>query len=220
MKKEESDKLFRNISKEHVEVLLRKFGIDVEVVAIHPTTGLSIDNKYLEMDFVIEIKDHKMKDLEFQTTKVTKKVQYRSLKYAVYLSENTNMDSEVLVISSVEEPKVKILNISEDFKYPLKIYSLKNIDGDKVLNKIKDKISNNEKLTLDEYIDLVIMGYYNSKNPVKNIKSAIEILTGIKDETADIEQLITFQYLMYNKFRCKYEELKKAAKKTTKKTDK
>ena len=54
------------------------------------------------------------------------------------------------------------------------------------------------------------MGYYNCKNPVKNIKSAIEILTNIKDETVDIEQLITFQYLMYNKFRCKYEELKEA----------
>ena len=37
-----------------------------------------------------------------------------------------------------------------------------------------------------------------------------KLLTNIKDETVDIEQLITFQYLMYNKFRCKYEELKEA----------
>ena len=161
------------------------------------------------MDFVTEIKGPKMRDIEFQTTKLTIRDQIRFSKYALYMKETWKMDSDVIVITTEDEPSEKVLRISENFVHKIKIYSLRNIDGDKIINKITDKVNNNEKLTLDEYIDLVIIGYYGSEDKVRNIKKSVEILTNIKDETQDMEKLITFQYMMFNKFVRIYDELEK-----------
>ena len=53
------------------------------------------------------------------------------------------------------------------------------------------------------------MGYYNCKNKEKNIESAIKILTNTYDENENIEKIISYQYLMYNKFLKKYQNLEK-----------
>ena len=205
----ETDKLFRNITKDYLEVVLEKFGIDDKVIRLHPTSGLSIDNKNLEMDFVYENQDGIVKDLEFQITRVDENDQYRFLKYNVYMSEYHRKPSEVLVLSAVEASKEIKLKVGPNLTYVLKIYSIIDVNGDEKLNTIKTKLKNNLKLNISEYIDLVFMGYYNCKNKEKNIESAIKILTNTYNENENIEKLISYQYLMYNKFLKKYKNLEK-----------
>ena len=205
----ETDKLFRNITKDYLEVVVEKFGIDDKVIRLHPTSGLSIDNKNLEMDIVYENQDEIVKDLEFQITKVDENDQYRFLKYNVYLGEYHRKPSEVLVLSAVEPSKEIKLKVGPNLTYVLKIFSIIDVNGDEKLNTIKTKLKNNLKLNISEYIDLVFMGYYNCKNKEKNIESAIRILTNTYDENENIEKLISYQYLMYNKFLKKYKNLEK-----------
>ena len=53
------------------------------------------------------------------------------------------------------------------------------------------------------------MGYYSCKNKEKNIETAIKILTSVYDENENIEKLISYQYLMYNKFIKVYKNLER-----------
>ena len=161
------------------------------------------------MDFVYENQDGIVKDLEFQITKVDENDQYRFLKYNVYLGEYHRKPSEVLVLSAVEPSKEIKLEVGPNLTYVLKIFSIIDVNGDEKLNTIKTKLKNNLKLDISEYIDLVFMGYYNCKNKEKNIESAIKILTNTYDENENIEKLISYQYLMYNKFLKKYKNLEK-----------
>ena len=53
------------------------------------------------------------------------------------------------------------------------------------------------------------MGYYTCKNKDKNIETAIKILTSVYDENENMEKLISYQYLMYNKFIKIYKNLER-----------
>ena len=209
MVQKETDKLFRNITKDYLEVVFEKFGINDKIVRIHPTSGLSIDNRGLEMDFVYENQDGIIKDAEFQITIVDVNDQYRFLKYNIYMNEYYGEPCEVFVLSAVEKAKVKKLKLSQDNTIKLKIFSIIDVDGDEKLNSIKVKVENNLKLNLSEYIDLVFMGYYSCKNKEKNIETAIKILTSVYDENENMEKLISYQYLMYNKFIKIYKNLER-----------
>ena len=104
---------------------------------------------------------------------------------------------EVHVLSTVEKKKTKWHNVSSEACFPIYIHSLKNIDGDKLLNRANAKIGTNQKLTTKDLLMISLLFFMKSENTVENniLDSAVTI-TNIPDLYDDISQFVKGLVLM------------------------
>lgn len=121
--------------------------------------------------------------VEFQSSVVTEDDVDRFMKYAVltYLREGKNV--HIYVISTVEEQDRVIRrkwNLFNEFTIYIK--SLKSIDGNKTLNRIKQKIKNNE-VNNEDIADLETIIF------MKSDKSVVELLWEIATLVNCIENM-------------------------------
>ena len=101
------------------------------------------------------------------------------------------------VLSTVEKDGVKLYNVSSKARFHIYLYSLKNIDGDKVLNKMNVKIGNNQKLTSKDLLMISLLYFMKSrKSPEINILHSAVTITNISDLDEDIGQFVKGVVLM------------------------
>ena len=181
------------------------------------TLEISKNNKQF-LDYVLEISENKVIDLEFHSTVLTLDHLGRYGTYKIYL----RIDSKKLVYQCIlctADPKLskKQLCINENEELKLDIIFTQEDDADEKIKILEDIINNNRKLTNTdiEIMYLTVALFMNSELSKSELLLKIAKLTkqikGLSDE--EIYEIKVFQKAFMKKFISDDDELKKEIEK-------
>lgn len=140
------DVIFKCEGEKYGQKLIDIINIEGKVIKVHQTEYAIIDPKMYKPDLVFELED-KIVILEFQSTYVDVDDK-RRFRFYTALIDHVKIKSEkpieVHVLSTVERENTKWYHVNPESSFPIYIHSLKNIDGDKFLNRMNAKIGSDE----------------------------------------------------------------------------
>lgn len=134
----------------------------------NPTELVELGPKIYKTDMILEL-DHLIVLTEFQSTivKTIDEKRYRLYTALVDYAKRNNKPLILIVISTAEKTKIKQYKINKDCVFTIPIVSLKDFDGDKIINNIENKIKNNQKITRHEMLNLALAPFMSSKKTIK-----------------------------------------------------
>ena len=208
------DKLFKYATKEDGIGLLKllkesnanikEIDFESENLTYNPTELVELDPKIYKTDMILEL-DHLIVLTEFQSTivKTPDEKRYRLYTALVDYAKRNNKPIMLIVISTAEKTKIKQYKINKDCVFTIPIVSLKDFDGDKIINNIENKIKNNQKITRHEMLNLALAPFMSSKKPLnkqieKTVKTLDEVRKSMKcssDFVFGIELLIVEKFI-------------------------
>ena len=153
------DLIFKDVSYEHGQLVLKLLNLDGKIVRFHPTEYNMPDPKMYKPDLVIEVED-KIYIIEFQSSYVDIYDKKRFSFYSAlidHLRNKNNKDIEVHVLSTIEKENIKIYKVNRKAVFPIFIHSLKSYDGDKFLNNMNAKIENKEDISDEDLTTLCLV---------------------------------------------------------------
>lgn len=208
------DQLFKYATKEEGFGLLKllkesnanikEIDFESENLTYNPTELVELDPKIYKTDMILEL-DHLIVLTEFQSTivKTIDEKRYRLYTALVDYAKRNNKPLILIVISTAEKTKIKQYKINKDCVFTIPIVSLKDFDGDKIINNIENKIKNNQKITRHEMLNLALAPFMSSKKPLdkqieKTVKTLDEVRKSMKcssDFVFGIELLIVEKFI-------------------------
>ena len=208
------DQLFKYATKEYGFGLLKllkesnanikEIDFKSENLTYNPTELVELDPKIYKTDMILEL-DHLIVLTEFQSTivKTIDEKRYRLYTALVDYAKRNNKPLILIVISTAEKTKIKQYKINKDCVFTIPIVSLKDFDGDKIINNIENKIKNNQKITRHEMLNLALAPFMSSKKPLdkqieKTVKTLDEVRKSMKcssDFVFGIELLIVEKFI-------------------------
>lgn len=208
------DQLFKYATKEDgfgLLKLLKESNVNIkeidfksENLTYNPTELIELDPKIYKTDMILEL-DHLIVLTEFQSTivKTIDEKRYRLYTALVDYAKRNNKPLILIVISTAEKTKIKQYKINKDCVFTIPIVSLKDFDGDKIINNIENKIKNNQKITRHEMLNLALAPFMSSKKPLdkqieKTVKTLDEVRKSMKcssDFVFGIELLIVEKFI-------------------------
>lgn len=134
---------------------------------------------------------------------------YHSMIVDDYQTENVNT-----IIIYTEKIKENTHYKTKNTTFKPTLYSLKNFDGDKILNNIKNKIKNKEEIPLKEAIHLAFIPLYQIKQQQKDMLYEACLITNILKElkiinSKNIDNIKIIQGMLVNKLVPNKEEQKR-----------
>lgn len=182
---------------------IKEIDFKSENLTYNPTELIELDPKIYKTDMILEL-DHLIVLTEFQSTivKIDEK-RYRLYTALVDYAKRNNKPLILIVISTAEKTKIKQYKINKDCVFTIPIVSLKDFDGDKIINNIENKIKNNQKITRHEMLNLALAPFMSSKKPLdkqieKTVKTLDEVRKSMKcssDFVFGIELLIVEKFI-------------------------
>ncbi len=193
------DAIFKNNGEIYRQDLIEIVNIKGELIKLHQTESSIIDPKMYKPDLIMELKD-KIIIFEFQSTRVDTRDK-RRFRFYTALFDHVKIKSkkpiEVHVLSTIEKEQVKWYNVSSQARFPIYIHSLKNINGDKLINSMNTKIGNNQKLTTKDLLMISLLCFMESEKSLDiNILNSAVTITNIPDLNEDIGQFVKGVVLM------------------------
>lgn len=183
---------------------IKEIDFESENLTYNPTELVELDPKIYKTDMILEL-DHLIVLTEFQSTivKTPDEKRYRLYTALVDYAKRNNKPIMLIVISTAEKTKIKQYKINKDCVFTIPIVSLKDFDGDKIINNIENKIKNNQKITRHEMLNLALAPFMSSKKPLdkqieKTVKTLDEIRKSMKcssDFVFGIELLIVEKFI-------------------------
>lgn len=183
---------------------IKEIDFESENLTYNPTELVELDPKIYKTDMILEL-DHLIVLTEFQSTivKTIDEKRYRLYTALVDYAKRNNKPLILIVISTAEKTKIKQYKINKDCVFTIPIVSLKDFDGDKIINNIENKIKNNQKITRHEMLNLALAPFMSSKKPLdkqieKTVKTLDEVRKSIKcssDFVFGIELLIVEKFI-------------------------
>lgn len=183
---------------------IKEIDFKSENLTYNPTELIELDPKIYKTDMILEL-DHLIVLTEFQSTivKTIDEKRYRLYTALVDYAKRNNKPLILIVISTAEKTKIKQYKINKDCIFTIPIVSLKDFDGDKIINNIENKIKNNQKITRHEMLNLALAPFMSSKKPLdkqieKTVKTLDEIRKSMKcssDFVFGIELLIVEKFI-------------------------
>ena len=173
MSNHEEDKLFKYATKEDgfsfinlIEEInwdIRKYDFKSENLTFNPTELIELDPAVYKSDMIMEL-DNIIVITEFQSTVVKKfdEKRYRPYTAIVDYAKQNNKPILLIVFSTAEKTKIKQYKLNKDCVFTIPIISLKDFDGDEIINNIENKIKNNTKITRRELIYLSLAPFMSS----------------------------------------------------------
>ncbi len=190
---QEEDQLFKYATKEDGIGLLNLIkemdldldGIDIETeeIVYNPTELVELDPTAYKTDMIMEL-DHVIVLTEFQSTPMRTRDDRRCRLYTALVDYARDNDKPILifVISTAEKTKIREYKLNEHCVFRIPVISLKDFDGDEVINNIIHKLENNEKITTDEILYLALVPFMSSKNSLEEqIAKTVETLDKVRD---------------------------------------
>ena len=177
------DKAFKLQSIKHFESLCFNCGIFIEFDHFINSELVDDGGTTYHMDIAFVDRRGFIAIVEFQSSVVTEDDVDRFMKYAVLTHLREGKNVHIYVISTVEEQDRVIRrkwNLFNEFTIYIK--SLKSIDGNKTLNRIKQRIKNNE-VNNEDIADLETIIF------MKSDKSVVELLWEIATLVNCIENM-------------------------------
>lgn len=183
---------------------IKEIDFESENLTYNPTELVELDPKIYKTDMILEL-DHLIVLTEFQSTivKTIDEKRYRLYTALVDYAKRNNKPIILIVISTAEKTKIKQYKINKDCVFTIPIVSLKDFDGDKIINNIENKIKNNQKITRHEMLNLALAPFMSSKKPLdkqieKTVKTLDEVRKSMKcssDFVFGIELLIVEKFI-------------------------
>lgn len=183
---------------------IKEIDFKSENLTYNPTELIELDPKIYKTDMILEL-DHLIVLTEFQSTivKTIDEKRYRLYTALVDYAKRNNKPLILIVISTAEKTKIKQYKINKDCFFTIPIVSLKDFDGDKIINNIENKIKNNQKITRHEMLNLALAPFMSSKKPLdkqieKTVKTLDEVRKSMKcssDFVFGIELLIVEKFI-------------------------
>lgn len=183
---------------------IKEIDFESENLTYNPTELVELDPKIYKTDMILEL-DHLIVLTEFQSTivKTPDEKRYRLYTALVDYAKRNNKPIMLIVISTAENTKIKQYKINKDCVFTIPIVSLKDFDGDKIINNIENKIKNNQKITRHEMLNLALAPFMSSKKPLnkqieKTVKTLDEVRKSMKcssDFVFGIELLIVEKFI-------------------------
>lgn len=183
---------------------IKEIDFESENLTYNPTELVELDPKIYKTDMILEL-DHLIVLTEFQSTivKTPDEKRYRLYTALVDYAKRNNKPIMLIVISTAEKIKIKQYKINKDCVFTIPIVSLKDFDGDKIINNIENKIKNNQKITRHEMLNLALAPFMSSKKPLdkqieKTVKTLDEVRKSMKcssDFVFGIELLIVEKFI-------------------------
>lgn len=183
---------------------IKEIDFKSENLTYNPTELIELDPKIYKTDMILEL-DHLIVLTEFQSTivKTIDEKRYRLYTALVDYAKRNNKPLILIVISTAEKTKIKQYKINKDCVFTIPIVSLKDFDGDKIINNIENKIKNNQKITRHEMLNLALAPFISSKKPLdkqieKTVKTLDEVRKSMKcssDFVFGIELLIVEKFI-------------------------
>lgn len=183
---------------------IKEIDFKSENLTYNPTELIELDPKIYKTDMILEL-DHLIVLTEFQSTivKTIDEKRYRLYTALVDYAKRNNKPLILIVISTAEKTKIKQYKINKDCVFTIPIVSLKDFDGDKIINNIENKIKNNQKITRHEMLNLALAPFMSSKKPLdkqieKTVKTLDEVIKSMKcssDFVFGIELLIVEKFI-------------------------
>ena len=183
---------------------IKEIDFKSENLTYNPTELVELDPKIYKTDMILEL-DHLIVLTEFQSTivKTPDEKRYRLYTALVDYAKRNNKPLILIVISTAEKTKIKQYKINKDCVFTIPIVSLKDFDGDKIINNIENKIKNNKKITRHEMLNLALAPFMSSKKPLdkqieKTVKTLDEVRKSMKcssDFVFGIELLIVEKFI-------------------------
>lgn len=183
---------------------IKEIDFESENLTYNPTELIELDPKIYKTDMILEL-DHLIVLTEFQSTivKTIDEKRYRLYTALVDYAKRNNKPIMLIVISTAEKTKIKQYKINKDCVFTIPIVSLKDFDGDKIINNIENKIKNNQKITRHEMLNLALAPFMSSKKPLdkqieKTLKTLDEVRKSMKcssDFVFGIELLIVEKFI-------------------------
>lgn len=183
---------------------IKEIDFESENLTYNPTELVELDPKIYKTDMILEL-DHLIVLTEFQSTivKTIDEKRYRLYTALVDYAKRNNKPLILIVISTAEKTKIKEYKINKDCVFTIPIVSLKDFDGDKIINNIENKIKNNQKITRHEMLNLALAPFMSSKKPLdkqieKTVKTLDEVRKSMKcssDFVFGIELLIVEKFI-------------------------
>lgn len=183
---------------------IKEIDFKSENLTYNPTELIELDPKIYKTDMILKL-DHLIVLTEFQSTivKTIDEKRYRLYTALVDYAKRNNKPLILIVISTAEKTKIKQYKINKDCVFTIPIVSLKDFDGDKIINNIENKIKNNQKITRHEMLNLALAPFMSSKKPLdkqieKTVKTLDEVRKSMKcssDFVFGIELLIVEKFI-------------------------
>lgn len=183
---------------------IKEIDFESENLTYNPTELVELDPKIYKTDMILEL-DHLIVLTEFQSTivKTPDEKRYRLYTALVDYAKRNNKPIMLIVISTAEKTKIKQYKINKDCVFTIPIVSLKDFDGDKIINNIENKIKNNQKITRHEMLNLALAPFMSSKKSLnkqieKTVKTLDEVRKSMKcssDFVFGIELLIVEKFI-------------------------
>jgi len=183
---------------------IKEIDFKSENLTYNPTELVELDPKIYKTDMILEL-DHLIVLTEFQSTivKTPDEKRYRLYTALVDYAKRNNKPIILIVISTAEKTKINEYKINKDCVFTIPIVSLKDFDGDKIINNIENKIKNNQKITRHEMLNLALAPFMSSKKPLnkqieKTVKTLDEVRKSMKcssDFVFGIELLIVEKFI-------------------------
>lgn len=161
---------------------IKEIDFKSENLTYNPTELIELDPKIYKTDMILEL-DHLIVLTEFQSTivKTIDEKRYRLYTALVDYAKRNNKPLILIVISTAEKTKIKQYKINKDCVFTIPIVSLKDFDGDKIINNIENKIKNNQKITRHEMLNLALAPFMSSKKPLdKQIEKTVKTLDKVR----------------------------------------
>lgn len=118
-----------------------------------------------------------------------------------YAKQN-NKPILLIVFSTAEKTKIKQYKLNKDCVFTIPIISLKDFDGDEIINNIENKIKNNTKITRRELIYLSLAPFMSSiKTLDEQIEKTVQTLDKIRNSAKSAKNFaFGIEFLIVDKF--------------------
>ena len=213
MSNQAEDKLFKYAAKEDgfsfinlIEELnsdMKKYDFESENLIFNPTELIELDPTVYKSDMIMEL-DNIIVITEFQSTVVKKfdDKRYRLYTAIVDYAKQNNKPILLIVFSTAEKTKIKQYKLNKDCVFTIPIISLKDFDGDEIINNIENKIKNNTKITRRELIYLSLAPFMSSRNPLdEQIEKTVQTLNKVRNSIGSTKNFaFGIEFLIVDKF--------------------
>ena len=174
------DRIFKELNKNFFNRFAGYANKNIRLIAPAPTelVEIEVNSGFMDTTFLNEMGDYDI--FEFQSTDIRFDDELRFGGYMWRLHRQTKRHVELYIFSTVALENYDIHHkINDENELTMHVISFKEIDSEKVLNRIKKRIANNDEADDDDIVDVVLLPFMGSK---RSLTELVEISVNLANE--------------------------------------
>lgn len=175
------DIILKIIISSYLNEFLAYIRINKTIVKVLNTEIITLNGKTVYLDFLAKTDDNKLYNIEFQLNGPSDNDLERFFDYNIIANVRYDKKTETIIVNfrTLKSGK-KQIKITDTIDFHPKLIHLAEIDYEKILNNIENKVKNNSKLTRFEEISLMLMTLLPKyKDKINILKRICNVLRNI-----------------------------------------